>query len=216
MASQPGGKQKASVGVWVLLALAAVLAFLLWKPSVTLPQAGESATVPVQGGSGEALMEVLRQTGRKKTPEKWTGGPAGSSAMDDSQTVTYELEAQNVLDGWLSHRIPSLIVRCQEHKTEVYIQTGFPLTSELGRFRRHTIRLRFDDRPAGKELWSESTDNEAIFAPSSVALARRIAKTKRLRVELTPFNSSPQTIEFAVEGFQDSAKELGKACGWKL
>lgn len=162
-----------------------------------------------------ALGSLLKSHGRQRKTEGWRGGPEGSSAMDDSQTVVYELKASTLLHGWLQEVQPTLIARCQEHKTEIYLLTGMPMNPELGRFNRYTVRIRFDDKPARREFWSESTDHEAVFAPSPIILARQLAKANELKLELTPFNSSPQTVVLPVAGFQEPLADLAKACGWK-
>jgi hypothetical protein len=100
-------------------------------------------------------------------------------------------------------------------QTEIYLLTGMPMNPELGRFNRYTVRIRFDDKPARREFWSESTDHEAVFAPSPIVLARQLAKANELKLELTPFNSSPQTVVLPVVGFQEPLADLAKACGWR-
>ena len=60
------------------------------------------------------------------------------------------------------------------------------------------MRVRFDDAGAERQRWSQSTDNEALFAPNAVQMARNIAKAKTLRFEFTPFNASPVIATFDV------------------
>ena len=147
---------------------------------------------------------------------RWRGGDFGPSAMDDSRTITYQLKALNELQGW-PQRVarPRLVAKCAENHTEVYVVMGMPLSPELGKFERYTVRLRMDGSPARREVWSESTDGEAIFSPSPIPLARQIAKSKEMLMEVTPFRSSPQAIIFQVAQFDGPLKEISAACGWK-
>ena len=86
---------------------------------------------------------------------------------------------------------------------------------EYGDLERHTLQVRFDDQKPFTQMWSDSTDDKALFAPNSVALAKRIAAAKMMLVRFTPFNASPQTIEFDVRGFNEQIGLVAKTCGWK-
>lgn len=139
-----------------------------------------------------------------------------TSAMDDSKTVVVELTAENFIKGWLSEYSPVLVIRCKENKTELYIRTGMSSDPEYGLYNEHTVRIRLDDGKPFKQRWSDSTDNEALFAPKSIALAKDIAKSKKMLFEFTPFSSSPQTVEFDVQGLMPHLEELAKTCNWKI
>jgi type VI secretion system protein VasI len=147
-------------------------------------------------------------------PNKWMGGES-KSEMDDTKTVSFRLGAENEIEGWLAKARPSLIVRCQERKTEAYVVTDMPANPEYGEFQRHTVQLRFDERPPISQMWGASTDDKALFAPNAVSFSRTLAKAQTLRVRFTPFNASPQTIEFDVRGFDSRLPVLAKTCGWK-
>ena len=147
--------------------------------------------------------------------DKWTGGASSQSSMDDSPTVTFHLQAENQIQVWLGTKQPSLIVRCHERGTDVYMVTGTAAHVEYGAMDSATVQVRFDDAAATKQRWNESTDNEALFAPQPVAFARRIAKSNRLRLGFTPFNASPVVVEFDVRGFDQHIGEIAKACRWK-
>jgi hypothetical protein len=145
---------------------------------------------------------------------KWRSSESRSQ-MDDTKTVVFSLEAENVIEGWLAKHRPSLIVRCQERSTNAYVVTNMAANPELGEHQRHTVQVRFDDEQPRSQMWNASTDDKALFAPSAVTFARSIAKAQRLRVRFTPFNASPQTIEFDVRGFNEHLPTLAKTCEWK-
>jgi hypothetical protein len=145
---------------------------------------------------------------------KWTQAQ-NRSAMDDSKGVTFDLEAENEIAGWLKRKTPSLIVRCKEKATNVYMVTDMPASVESGDLDGHTIRVRFDDAPAQRQKWSESTDKNALFAPNAVQMTRNIAKAKTLRLEFTPFNASPVIATFDVSGFEQHIGKVASICGWK-
>jgi len=156
-------------------------------------------------------------------PPKPTAPPPGgkwaqsqdTSAMDDSKGVTFFLDAENEITGWLARQKPGLIFRCKEKSTDVYMVTGMPAAVERGDLEGHTVRVRFDDGEAQRQRWSQSTDSKALFARNAVQMARRIAKAKTLRLEFTPFNASPVIATFDVSGFDQHIGRVAAACGWK-
>jgi type VI secretion system protein VasI len=190
-------------------------------PSTARQNASAPAPAPLERGASAASTpsstSAAPDTPAAPEPSKgkWEGGAQDASAMDDTPTVAYTLDAENEISGWLARNRPTMIVRCRERKTEAYVTSGMSAQPELGEYQRHTVRLRFDDEQATSQLWSQSTNNEALFAPSGVALAKRLAKTKRLRLQFTPFNANAQVVEFETAGFDQVIDEIAKPCGWK-
>lgn len=169
--------------------------------------------------TGSAQLKSTAATpGRKATDSekgKWSGGFAGFSAMDDSQSVVYRLDAEDSIAGWLKRHRPTLVLRCMERKTEVYIETGMSAAVVYGNTDKARVRVRFDQSAPTSELWGESTDNEAIFAPSPIQFVRMVHKSNRLLVEFTPFNASPVFISFDLTGFgDDRLRRLSSTCEW--
>jgi hypothetical protein len=142
----------------------------------------------------------------------WTGGETERSQMDSSRTVRYQLRSDELLEGWLTTERPVLVAECRERKVEAYLVTGMSLRPELGHFQKYTVRYRFDNNPPTSELWSESTDNKAVFAPRPTAFLKRVAKAKALRIEVTPFNSNPGVATFHVDGFSEPLAKIMDAC----
>ena len=64
--------------------------------------------------------------------------------------------------------------------------------------------------------WGISTDNEATFAPSGVALAERIAKADRLDLETAPYGEKSATAVFPLRGASQALKAVAANCGWTL
>ena len=83
-------------------------------------------------------------------------------------------------------------------------------------FDRHTVQIRFDENDAVTELWADSTDDEALFAPNAIALARRISRADRMLVRFTPFNANRALIEFDVRGFEEHISLVADTCGWSV
>jgi type VI secretion system protein VasI len=136
------------------------------------------------------------------------------SPMDGSRTVTLELESDSTVEGWLANTKPTLVIRCLEHQTVVYVVTGLSAQPELGEYDRYSVQIRLDDRKAMTQHWSQSTDSKALFAPSAVGLARRLGAAKTMLFRFTPFNSSPALAKFDLGGLDRYLPKVSAACGW--
>jgi hypothetical protein len=74
-----------------------------------------------------------------------------------------------------------------------------------------TLRIRIDAWPAETDYWYESTDDTSLFATDAALLMNRFVGTRRVRIEFTPFQSSPQVATFEVRGFAGRLQTLRKA-----
>lgn len=137
------------------------------------------------------------------------------SAMDGSKTVVISRDAENEIQGWLESNRPSLIVRCQERKTEAYIVTGTAANVEYDTD-NHTVRLRFDDSEPVTQHWSASTDDKALFSPNAIEFAKMLVGSKSLAFEFTPLNANPAIIHFRLEGLAPYLQKAAAACGWQM
>lgn len=143
--------------------------------------------------------------------QQWT------SQMDSSKSVQASLYADKDIEDWLhkKHK-PELIIRCLENKTEIFVITDVSANPELGLYNQYTVRLRFDNNKPISQRWSGSTDNTALFAPQSTKLAKQINKSEKMLFEFTPFQMSPQVVEFDVKGLEPYLKKIAETCKWKL
>jgi hypothetical protein len=176
--------------------------------SATHPQTARSVAIPAQAAPTAAIPATTR-----KSSGEWRVSNE-KSEMDGSAKVGLFLDANNEVDGWLKTQRPKLVIRCQEHKTDLYVNTGMPANPEYGSFNEYTVRLRLDQKPPTRQSWGQSTNNESLFAPSAIQLAKQLATAETLIFEFTPFNSSPARAEFNVSGLNEHLKEVAQACGW--
>jgi hypothetical protein len=122
---------------------------------------------------------------------RWTANARRSAA--------FELAADNSVGIWMRQVRPLLIVRCLKGATDVFVFTHSAAAIEP-RTEDHTVRLRFDDDPETRELWPDSSEHDALFAPDGAAFARRLATASTLEVGFTPHNAPPTTAHFRVSG----------------
>jgi hypothetical protein len=145
----------------------------------------------------------------------WVGARQTTWANDGSKTISFELKATSDVNVWMSRVRPLLVVRCLYRTTEVFVAINSAASIE-GQSGSHTVRLHIDDDAELVQQWTDSMSGQELFAPNSVALARRLASAQRLRFSFTPYNAKPATAEFAVQGFEKLAALVGSTCGWKL
>ena len=115
----------------------------------------------------------------------------------------------------MSHARPALVVRCLYRRTDVFVALDTSTSYEDDADRR-TVTVQWDDEPASTQRWGLSESGKELFAPDGIALVRRLAAARSVRFGFSPFNASPVTAEFLVEGFDERAGLVARACGWRL
>jgi hypothetical protein len=90
-----------------------------------------------------------------------------------------------------------------------------PAQPELGSYDEYAVQIRFDENQPITQHWNQSTDDEALFAPSAVAMSRRLAKANSMLFRFTPFNSSPTVAKFNLIGLPHYLPKVADACGWE-
>lgn len=136
------------------------------------------------------------------------------SRLDDSRTVVLQLEAEADISGWLRDARPTLIIRCQENETDLYVKTVLPPNPEIGD--GITVRVRLDSEPAAVQEWGEATSDDALFSPAPIPLAKRLVEASTMLFQFTPFNSPPVVAEFSIAGLQYVLPDVAAACNWSL
>jgi type VI secretion system protein VasI len=156
-----------------------------------------------------------------------------NSPMDDSKTVVLTLVSENEIQGPIGAVKPSLIVRCQQKKTDLYVVTGMAASVEVGfdggPRAAHKVGIRLDEEEATYRDWYESGDNKALFAGDMIydstghrsafsggviELVKRVSNASKLTFQFTPFDGSPQVAAFDLKGLDDHLHAVAEACGW--
>ncbi|MGH9745214.1 MAG: type VI secretion system-associated protein TagO [Candidatus Acidiferrales bacterium] len=152
------------------------------------------------------------------TADRWVV-KEDKSPMDDSRTVVLSLESEDVIQGPLGAKRPSLIIRCQEGKTDTYVVTRMAASVEEdydgGPRLDHTVKIRFDDGNAIEERWDESGAHDALFiGADGKEFVRTLAHTQRLTFQFTPFNANPAIARFDLRGLDAHLGRVADACRW--
>jgi len=164
---------------------------------------GAVTTSPAPGATA-AVTAVTHQWSREDE-YRWIA--------NHKRSVAYELEADQQVRVWTTHVRPSLVVRCLNRKTEVFVYTETPskLESTDG---LHSVRLTFDDAAGSEERWPDSAEHDALFAPDGTALARRISSAHHLRFGFSPHNADPVQVDFELGDAATVMSHVAKTCGW--
>lgn len=165
-----------------------------------------------------STMRAAGATGRASAPagsDGWSSF-ATRSEMDGSSGFTAQKEADGPIQKWLGSTTPTLVVRCSENKTKVFVHTETAAQPELGLYDQATVRVRFDEGSPQRQTWTESTNDVALFSPNPIALARRLATAKTFRFQFTPFNAPPAVASFTLTGSQTAIARVAESCGWTL
>ena len=148
-------------------------------------------------------------------PPTWTGARRATWAHDGSKTIVFTLAATRDLPVWMAHARPALVVRCQYRATEAFVVLDTSASFEDDADRR-TVQIQWDGEESTTQRWGVSETGRELFAPDGKEFVRRAATARTLRFGFTPFNASPVTATFAVEGFDQLAGLVATTCGWRV
>jgi type VI secretion system protein VasI len=201
------------LGTFVLVS-ALTTAFCAYLVNRT-PTATKEAAAPAAPRAARPTPVPPLPKGTPLPSGKWQVS-SDTSKIDDSKTVVLSLPSESAVSGWpaTTHR-PTLILRCQEKRTQAYITTGMAPNVEYGHSDEGRVTLRFDKEPAINVWAGKSTDGEALFLPSTIDRIRKMSKSESMLFRFTPYHSSPQETEFDLRGLSFVLPYLQEACGWK-
>lgn len=131
-----------------------------------------------------------------------------TNPLDDSPIVVLANEAQSGRNSY--GRQPTLVLRCRNNTTEVYISWDEYLGSDSP-----LVTYRVGDGESWRSRWSLSTSNTAAFYPGShIALIREMMQSDRFVAQVTPYGESPITAVFDLSGLEQRITPLREACHW--
>lgn len=150
----------------------------------------------------ETKKQIIKGTGKWNVINQ-------TNPLNDTNSVILTLVADSGLSKW--NKSISLIARCKNNKTELYINWG----SYLGRKARITTRI--GKNKATTKNWDISTDSKASFyRGKTITLLRTMAKNEKAIFQVTPYNESPITAIFDIKGLNNALIPLAKECNWKI
>ncbi len=195
-----GGLAVVGAGLATLAVLAARSA-----PTADAVAAPASIVAPQPAALPPAAMMTRSGPGWTANNARWVGNARKS--------VAFELPAHNKVSVWMRDVRPLLVVRCIPGGTDVFVFTASAAMIEP-QTEDHTVRFAFDEEAEIRELWPDSAEHDALFAPDGAAFARRLMDVSTFRFAFTPHNAAPATAHFQVSGLRERLEPVAKACGW--
>jgi hypothetical protein len=173
----------------------------------TAPPAAAPASAPPAAAAPVAVAAA------PVVPSKWH--PANREwLLNAKRGVAFELPAQNRVGIWQGIARPTLVVRCESGRMQMFVYTASAIQMEAID-ENHTVRISFDGEPEVTERWADSSDHDALFAPDGAAFAHRVTTATTLKFGYTPHNSPRAVAEFQTSGLNDLVGPAAKQCGWK-
>ena len=195
------------VSVALLAGAAGTFMFLGAHPS--------AGTVSATGANGAAATSAAPGATAAVTAatHQWSREDEYRWIANHKRSVAYTLDADQQVRVWTTHVRPSLVVRCLNRKTEVFVYTETPSKME-STDGLHSVRLTFDGAAGSEERWPDSAEHDALFAPDGTALARRISSAHHLRFGFSPHNADPVQVDFELGDAATVMSHVAKTCGW--
>lgn len=191
--------------------------------STSAPRVGSAEWHKRRAERAEARLRRAERAGEERPsppPDKgaWRTGSAEDAVTGRTRHVAV-LNASNETKGHVFQTTPTLNVRCQDNKTEVYIDWENYLDGNSGDFRdnRHVVTVRIGDGDPFTVRATVSTNNESTFFPSPIpSILKPAANADTLAARTTPYNESPQTAVFNLTGMRAALSDLAAACNWSF
>lgn len=128
--------------------------------------------------------------------------------LDDSPIVTLMNAAESGRSRFGDP--PTLILRCRNNRTEVFINWDEFLGTNAV-----TVQYRVDEGEMRQRQWGISTTNRAtFFRGNHIGLIRELMSASQFVARVTPSWQSPMTAVFDVTGLTDEIGPLQEACNW--
>jgi len=139
-----------------------------------------------------------------------------TSPIDDSKTVVVRTDAlEAVLGRFGRDHLPSLIMRCQENRTVMYIHFDQLHMADIQNY--GSVTMRVDQQQASTRNMQASTNSTSLGLWSggqSIPVIRSLFDADILTIRATPFSESPVTVQFPISGLEEAITPLREACNW--
>lgn len=134
------------------------------------------------------------------------------SPIDDTLNVYLALRAEAPIVARYGNKVtPRLYLRCSEGRTQLFVDYSFFITTQEV---YPTIRIDKDQAITG-EVWSMSSDHEAIFKEGNIPeFIHSLIGKNQLFIKVTPYGESPVDTVFDLRGIEEAIKPLRSACKW--
>lgn len=102
-----------------------------------------------------------------------------------------------------------LTLRCVDDETEVYI-----VWPNFIGINENQVKYKIDNNKINTEIWTLSTDGEAVFVSKPIKFLNSLKGTKRLIIQLDSYKQGKGELEFNLAGIDDYIDQVAKCCHW--
>jgi Tfp pilus assembly protein PilV len=210
-AAPPAAPPGLTLGHIVAIAAAVAaggLLTLLVMTSRTVAREGSHAS------GAEATVKATRGTPNASNAPApvWSNRNQARWVSNHRTSAAFEIEAVQPVAVWMKQVRPTLVVRCIDKHTDVFVYTDSAARIEP-EDENHTVRVAFDDEKGTHQRWPDSIEHDALFAPDGQAMARRLLTATQMRFSFSPHNAPPVTATFEVAGLAEHLTPIAKRCG---
>lgn len=135
------------------------------------------------------------------------------SQLDSAKSATITLDSNDKVQGSITSGQPSLIVRCKENLTEVYVYAGVQLDDDYKSKTTH-VRYKFDSEAIRNEDSGVSTSGSAFFFNNPRTILKALRTHDKLIVGFKPFRTSDAEAVFDIRGLEAAIATVDQDCGW--
>jgi hypothetical protein len=201
------GRREVFAGMAAVFFGGALMFAVLVMRSDAPPEAAAAPTAASAPNTRTAIPASPSSTATWSTAsvDRWIGNGRRKFAI--------ELSAENLVTVWQRQVKPVLVVRCLTQRPEVFVFTDSAAKIEP-KTDDHTVHITLDDAEEVSELWPDSADHDALFAPDGTAFARRLAAARTMRFGFTPHNAPAVLVHFNVAGLGQHLATAARDCGW--
>ena len=199
------GRREVLMVAGALLASAAITLTLLSARGKVPTAVPVPRTVAASGFAGASAETVVPSGGARWTPnsEAWVGADRKGTAL--------ELPARNETKVWMRTVRPLLVVRCVNHRTDVFVFTDSAAAMEK-QDEDHSVKVALDGEPERTERWPDSASHDALFAPDGPGFLQQLGRARILRFSYTPHNAAPVVALFDVAGLAERLPPVAARC----
>ena len=138
-----------------------------------------------------------------------TGLEIDIDPFSQSQRVFVFIYANESFRQYRQSFTPTLIIRCAENVTEMYLNAKtFLSTNAL------PMRYRIGGRSPEFDMGNTSTDFRMAFFNSPIGKIKQMTKANSMALSIVPYGEVPMILTFDLTGLSESIKPLRKACHW--
>ena len=133
------------------------------------------------------------------------------SELTDQKGITFITKAVTPIASQFGQEIyPTLVLRCQDNTTDVYINWSMFLGTET-----ISVTERIDKEKAVKSSWTVSTSYEAIFNNRPIKFIKNLLNKEKLLVQLVPYGEGAKMTEFNIQDLENIIAPMQELCHWK-